>query len=137
MFKFSEKLPLYYYKKSGGKTFLIEVKIGIRDKDFESLSIKGHGGDLKGKDIVCAAVSAVAQTALGGLLHYGQRYIHWKMKSGILFIKIKKGTTGDVRNSFNVILTATSIALKQIAEEYPSRVTISITNRSSFNFQEK
>ncbi|MGQ9615978.1 MAG: ribosomal-processing cysteine protease Prp [Spirochaetota bacterium] len=116
---------------------MIEVKIRIRDKDFESLSIKGHGGDLKGKDIVCAAVSAVAQTALGGLLHYGQRYIHWKMESGILFIKIKKGTTGDVRNSFNVILTATSIALKQIADEYPSRVTVSITNRSNFNFQEK
>jgi hypothetical protein len=110
---------------------LIEVNIEVRDKDFESLSVKGHGGNLKGKDIVCAAVSAVAQTALGGLLHYGQRHIEWKMESGTLVIRIKKGVTGEVRKSFNAILTATTIALKQIADEYPSKVKVSITGNKS------
>lgn len=110
---------------------MIEVNIEVRDKDFASLSIKGHGGDLKGKDIVCAAVSAVAQTALGGLLHYGQRDIEWKMESGTLVIKVKEGVTEEVRKSFNAILTATTIALKQIADEYPSKVNVSITGNKS------
>lgn len=48
---------------------MINVHVVRSGRGIESVEIKGHSGYAKyGKDIVCSAISAVAQTALLGLI---------------------------------------------------------------------
>ena len=47
------------------------------------LKISGHAGyDNEGRDIVCAAVSAIFYTLLGALLNYSDKGLSYKDESG-------------------------------------------------------
>ena len=50
---------------------MITVTVTRTDRKVKSVEIKGHAGYAKyDRDIVCAAVSAIAQTALLGIMKY-------------------------------------------------------------------
>ncbi len=100
---------------------MIKIQIRYTDQNIRQVRVNGHAGGKSGKDIVCAAVSAVTQTALAGLLHYGAEKVHWGMKKGTLFIEIK--STGP---DFSVILNTMYLGLSQIQKEHPARIRISL-----------
>jgi uncharacterized protein YsxB (DUF464 family) len=92
------------------------------------ISISGHGGRKRGTDVVCAAVSAAAETALAGLLHYGRDDVDWTMERGNLSIQVKKCKDEEQHLPLKVILKTLSIGLYQMAKEYPDRLRISLKN---------
>lgn len=54
---------------------MITVYLNLEEEDKKMLSISGHAGyDESGKDVVCAAASAIFQTAILGLQALEQEY---------------------------------------------------------------
>jgi uncharacterized protein YsxB (DUF464 family) len=90
--------------------------------------VTGHGGGAKGEDIVCSAVSALAQTALFGLLHYGKEDVISKMREGEMLIRVKKNTPQEHRAIFNIILSTLYMGLENIRRNYPERVRLVVNS---------
>ena len=103
---------------------MIDIYIKKSGDDIEEVTVSGHERESVGKDIICSAVSAIIQTALSGLLYYGNDSIFWKIQKGMLFIKVKEGIDKENRMIFNIILLTTILGLKRIAEEYSDEITI-------------
>jgi uncharacterized protein YsxB (DUF464 family) len=109
---------------------LIKVQIDLSKDEIHGISITGHGGGKKGTDIVCAAVSAAAETALAGLLHYGREKVDWDMQRGNLSIRLKRCEDKGQQSPLEVILKTLSIGLHQMEKQYPDRLMISLKNDS-------
>jgi uncharacterized protein YsxB (DUF464 family) len=104
---------------------LIRARVEERDGEIISLRVTGHGPRSSGRDILCAAVSAVTQTGLQGLLHYGSRYVDWKERKGFLTIRVEpEGMDASERAVFHVILTTIRLGLERIAEQYPGELVL-------------
>ena len=103
---------------------MIDICIKKSNDDIKEVTVSGHVIEFAGKDIVCSAVSAVVQTALSGLLCYGNSDISWKAQKGMLFIKVKEEIDKENRMIFNIILSTMILGLRQIAKEYPECIGI-------------
>ncbi|MDI6605281.1 MAG: ribosomal-processing cysteine protease Prp [Thermoanaerobacteraceae bacterium] len=88
--------------------------------------IKGHAGyDEYGKDIVCAAVAAVTQTAVLGIENLPTVEISKKIHDGNMVVYVKNN--GDARDSIKVtaIIETMILGLKDIERVYPEYIKIS------------
>jgi uncharacterized protein YsxB (DUF464 family) len=104
---------------------MINISI-VRDKTgfIWEFTVKGHAGFGEyGSDIVCAAVSAIAYTALGaldeltGIRNYTER-------DGYIKCSIPSDTPEDARSKARIILEAMTIGFKQIENEYGKYVSV-------------
>ena len=76
----------------------------------------------RGEDIVCAAVSALTQTAVMGLEQVAKAKVEYRMGEGSLFCKAE----GVQENSkAQAILETMALGLREIEEQYPDYVKIS------------
>ena len=105
---------------------MIRIAATVKKGNIRRVEVSGHGGEKKGSDIVCAAVSAVTQTALLGLLHHGEEYVTYSRHDGVLSIETSDAENGLERNSFNAILTTMMLGLQAIEKEHPDRVGIEL-----------
>ena len=108
---------------------MIEVEIyEERDGRISAFSVHGHSGTApKGRDIVCAGVSALAQTALLGLGRHLHREIDYHIDpSGDLRMKLREAPD-DLSEA---ILRAMRLGLAEIARAYPDAVQVRITKES-------
>jgi uncharacterized protein YsxB (DUF464 family) len=103
---------------------MILVRLYTSQERIRGVKISGHGGAARGNDLVCAAVSAVAETALAGLLHYGGDLVSWRLDEG--FLSIRTPETGNEREPLNVIMTTLAIGMREIAREHPERVRLEL-----------
>jgi len=87
-------------------------------------TIKGHAGFAEyGSDIVCAAVSAIAYTALGALDELaGVR--NYTEREGYIKCSIPLDISEDAKNISRIILDAMAIGFKQIEREYGKYVSV-------------
>jgi uncharacterized protein len=88
-----------------------------------ALSACGHADfDEYGQDIVCAAISAILQTAQLGLEHYAGGEIEAIQEPG----KLRVDCTPSARDKESVaaILTAAELAVTQVARRYPEHVSL-------------
>jgi len=99
---------------------MIEIGVTVTGDRVRKVEVTGHGGGKAGSDIVCAAVSAVAETALAGLLHYDREGVNWEMREGYISIQVRD----SVKKPTDAIMTTMIIGLKQIVQEYPERVSL-------------
>ena len=90
------------------------------------MRVTGHGSGTKGSDIVCSAVSAVSQTALCGLLHFGAQEIRWKSENGFLSVLVDERTPPERAALLDAILTTAYLGLREIARQYPERVAVDL-----------
>ena len=104
---------------------MIHVSV-IRDKDgfIWQFGIKGHAGYSEyGRDIVCAAVSAVAYTALGALEEFaGIR--NYTERNGLMECSIPADIPENKKLIVRIILETMVIGLKQIEFKYKDYMTI-------------
>lgn len=83
------------------------------DKNKTGLLIRGHANYVKrGPDIVCAAVSAIGQTACAGVQAVAKTQIK-HLQEGYISFTCNKTTESTA------IINAALLGLKQIAEQYP------------------
>jgi uncharacterized protein YsxB (DUF464 family) len=92
--------------------------------------IEGHSGyDVKGKDIVCAAVSVLAQTVLIALvevLNINEELIDYSIDEdiGLLDVRIPTDLSHDDLDRMNILLKTFEIGIKSIIDGYSEYVTL-------------
>ena len=106
---------------------MIEVEFyEERDGRISAFSVHGHSGTApKGRDIVCAGVSALAQTALLGLGRHLHRDVDYHIEpSGDLRLKLREKPDDFTE----AILRTTRMGIEEIEKLYPDAVRTRIRN---------
>lgn len=95
------------------------------DGTITEIQVKGHTGFAEhGEDIVCAAVSALTQTALIGLEHVARHPHEGKIRDAYLLCRVKPGGTPDSAAKAQAILETTVLGLRDIAKDYHQFVRV-------------
>ena len=106
---------------------MIEVEI-CEEKDgrISAFSVHGHSGTApKGRDIVCAGVSALAQTALLGLGRHLHRELDYHIDpSGDLHMKLREAPDDFTET----VLRTMRMGIEEIEKAYPNAVRTRILN---------
>lgn len=103
-------------------TVLVELD---SKKSIVRFDVSGHAGyDIPGKDIVCAAVSAIVQTAIIGLTDVVALEVEWKQKDGNVRCKIPQTLEPDKMEKANVVLQTMLLGLKSIQTGYESFLSV-------------
>jgi uncharacterized protein YsxB (DUF464 family) len=105
---------------------MIRVTVHKASGSIREMRVTGHGSGTKGSDIVCSAVSAVSQTALCGLLHFGAREVRWRSDNGFLSILVDERAPAERASLLDAILTTAYLGLREIASRYPERVAVDL-----------
>jgi len=96
-----------------------------REKNIISFSIKGHAyADEPGKDIVCAGISILAQTAVLALHEVGNIDVIYEMDDGFLQCEIPNNIEANQRERANIILDTMIIGIKGTVEMYPDYIKL-------------
>jgi uncharacterized protein YsxB (DUF464 family) len=104
---------------------MINIHI-IRNSEgyIREFTIKGHAGfDKHGKDIVCAAVSAIAYTAAGALDELAG-IGSCREKDGYMECSVPADIRQDKKSVAGIILEAAYIGFKQIENSYGDYVEV-------------
>lgn len=105
---------------------MITIEI-VRDSEQNIVEFhaKGHSGSAKrGRDIICAGVSALTQSALLGISQHLQRNIRWQAEDGLLSMKLCDRPDSQT----GAVLETMLLGLKEIAKIQPEYVRI-VENR--------
>lgn len=90
-----------------------------------SYEISGHAGyGKKGSDIICAAVSTVAQQTAIGIINYLEINVKPNIKDGFLSLDLKNVDNKGKNNEINALLESMYMTLIQIEEQYPKYVKL-------------
>ncbi|MDF2839433.1 MAG: hypothetical protein K0Q99_204 [Clostridia bacterium] len=104
------------------------VKIEInRDKakNITDFKLDGHAGAAKsGEDIVCSAVSVLAQTAVQGLKMVADIDIKYEIRDGYLSCRLPMELTEKQRLMSTAILETMYVGLKNIEQSYKKHIYV-------------
>lgn len=96
-----------------------------RDGVVSGFTVKGHAGcGSFGNDIVCAAVSALTQTAVLGLERYLVQPPQVIVEPGLLQLHLPRKLDAGERNLAGVILGTMYLGLQATAAEYSKYIKI-------------
>lgn len=99
---------------------VVEDRLGTV-REFE---IQGHSGyATNGSDIVCAAVSALAYTAMGAIQEMCKEPL-WEVRDGYMKCVIPDSIVDDSREVVNTIMNTIMIGFRQIELSYSKYVRI-------------
>ena len=107
---------------------MVHVKLEKKGEDVTKVEAKGHAGYAKyGKDIVCAAVSSVMQTALLGVKDVSDANVSYVSndETGYLSFTITDATE-DVRVKQQAILRAMELGLRDLEKGYKAYVKMEV-----------
>ncbi len=92
----------------------------------------GHSGYARsGSDIVCAAVSALTQAAVGGIecVVKAPAEVTQDGESGYLKLVISDTATEEQLRDSQILLNTLKMALKTISDDYPNNVRVILRER--------
>ncbi len=90
---------------------------------YRGLTVEGHAGyDQAGRDIVCAAISAVVQTALMGLERLVPDYGSSRVDKGRVELRLKGPAVAPSPGWY--IIETMLVGLRDIAGSFPERLRI-------------
>ena len=91
-------------------------------------NITGHAGyDTKGEDIVCAAISVLAQTvllSLADVCNIEEKYIEYSIDEGVMNVMISDDLDNDRYMEAEILLNTLEVGVRAIIENYPGYVTV-------------
>lgn len=91
----------------------------------QEFKIQGHSGYAEsGQDIVCAAVSAITQTAVMGLAEVAHISVNYHQRKGWSRCKLPAHLPAKKREAASMILDTMLIGLKSIEDQYGSFISI-------------
>lgn len=102
------------------------ITVKREDGRISEVVIKGHSGYAKsGRDIVCAAVSAIAQTALLGLVEYSQEKVDYTVgEDGFMRFTVPEGKNETERARLETIAETMVLGLKDVRSGYEAFVKL-------------
>ncbi|NMA86882.1 MAG: ribosomal-processing cysteine protease Prp [Tissierellia bacterium] len=92
--------------------------------------VSGHTGFAdEGEDIVCSAISILAQTTLVALVEIvdiqeKELNFHIDEKKGILDVKLPKSIDGTTKEKAQILLRTFELGIKMIIESYSGYITL-------------
>lgn len=95
----------------------------FKNKRIIGFEVKGHSGFAQeGSDIVCAAISALTQTAVMGFEQVAKAQMTYRIQEGRLFCRLN-----DMESNIRAqaIMDATILGLEEIERQYPEHMRIS------------
>lgn len=99
---------------------MIKVNVKRNDNKVYELVIKGHAGyDVRGKDIVCAAVSSIAITVINDIIALDNDSIDYEENSGLLIIRVNRDTEVNSKLLDNLVRMLTELKV-----QYPKNIEI-------------
>ncbi|MDN5332589.1 MAG: uncharacterized protein PWP45_1814 [Tepidanaerobacteraceae bacterium] len=103
---------------------MIRITVTLDENErVRELSLKGHAGYAEyGRDIVCAAVSALVETAVLGLENVAEIRIFPVKKEGYFYLTLPENEEEQKLFKAFIILETTVLGLKDIARTYPAHV---------------
>ncbi len=106
---------------------MLALTINYKDNRILSFRIVGHAGFApEGEDIYCAGVSAVAQTALIGLVKQLKNGPNYKMEKGLLECELPPCLDGEEMKRAQIILSTMEAGLLSMQEAYPDKIKVNI-----------
>lgn len=103
------------------------VRLFYEDGRIVAVEAKGHTGYApSGRDIVCAAVSAIIQTALLALDKVAHAQTEKTEREGYLRYKVTS-RDGKTLEASDIILQAMKVGLQDISSGYPSYIKLEET----------
>ncbi|WP_196602956.1 ribosomal-processing cysteine protease Prp [Pectinatus frisingensis] len=103
---------------------MIDITIHYSSSKINGLLIKGHANAGEyGMDIVCAAVSALAQSVILSLTKHLHFKINYDVKAGYLRINLQDAPTELTEAIFSVAV----LGFMEISQKNPDNVAISTT----------
>lgn len=95
---------------------MILVKVS-EDKKNTSVIVSGHSGIAdKGEDILCAAVSALAQGTVIGLKNVLKEKITIEKNDGYLYFRVRKNASSDI------LIETFKESIKDLVSQYPKHL---------------
>ena len=104
---------------------MVTVTVTRGERCVSRITVEGHAGYKKrGKDIVCAAASALAYAAAGALEEIaGISGCHLE-SDGYFAISLPEGLEGEARRDADTIMRTACVGYRLIAEEYPKHLKV-------------
>lgn len=94
-----------------------------------SVFAKGHAGWAEsGRDVVCAAVSAILQAACAGLQEHVKLDVGMRRGDGELSFSLPESARDDA--AATAIVRTAEISIEQIAKQHPKSVTAALERES-------
>ena len=110
---------------------MIRVKIfRNRNNDIKKYTISGHANfDDHGRDIVCAAISVLSQTALLSLVEVcglEEESIEYTIddKTGFLDVNLPRNIENEILEKTQIVLNTLIVGINSVIESYPKYVTL-------------
>lgn len=105
---------------------MIKIEVFRKDGKILSFEVNGHAGyAARGKDIVCAAVSVLAQTAAGAMQEIAG-LCDYSIRDGHLKCEIPSTLTENNRKKAEIIMETIIVGFIQIQMEYKKFVRIQV-----------
>ncbi len=107
---------------------MVDISI-VKDKNgfVYGFEIYGHSGYAEhGKDIVCAAVSALAYAAVGAISDMTKAEADWDYKDGYMLYMVHRNISDTDRSIVKTVLDAIIIGFKQVELSYKGYVKVRI-----------
>ena len=99
---------------------MIKVVIEKNNSKIVSLEVSGHSNyDEKGRDIVCAGVSAIVVGGINALVNENKKAIEYECKEGYAKVLVK-----NIDSNIEMILDVISTQLYTVEESYPKFIKI-------------
>jgi hypothetical protein len=90
-----------------------------------NITISGHAGnDSKGRDIVCAAVSALSQTLILSIERLVKAEQSVKVRDGVLSSTLQPASEQAEETKLKLLIESFLIGILEIQREYPDRIKI-------------
>lgn len=105
---------------------MVEVTLHYdRNNRVSSFTVEGHAGYAAyGKDIVCAAVSVLAQTAIIGLEYFLEPKPEVVIKNGFLSCRLPEEMSDRERIQAEAIVGTLALGLESTRNQYPEHMRI-------------
>lgn len=88
-------------------------------------SIKGHAGFREhGRDIICAAISAISQQVVIGIVNYLKIDAKPEIKDGFLQIDLREIDRSEWKRELDTLFQSMYMMLLQIEEQYPKQLRL-------------
>lgn len=108
---------------------MIKVHVVKSGENYRSFKVSGHANfDEYGRDIVCAAISVLAQTAASAVFELAniQPKVVVKEKTGLLSCELPRNLDEKKQQTVNIIVGTFLVGIRGVLDQYPKYLQLKI-----------
>lgn len=101
------------------------ITVHYKGGNIVGFTAKGHSGYAeRGEDIVCAAISALTQTAYLGITELAGADVDFSVRDGELRLMLHDGLSPETKEKAELILGTMLLGLRSVEENYSDHLKI-------------